>query len=319
MEPPIDSVRMTAIAMLSGVGILGFLAVWFEIGRRVLLRLPILPLEPRRMVPWGVGDVLLVILVYLGGLVCVGAGARVVLGPEVVAPLSGKQPTAEPSGGSAEPSAEHPVTKLLAQDGSPAVFLLTALMAVGVAPVTEEILFRLVLQGWLQKMERQLRRRWVSLRWFLYPGLFSIGMASWLFAMMHFRTSSEMPPRNLLIYLLVVQMVVNIGTVVGACAWLRLRRGATFADLGVVPDRLGSDVLLGGLAFLAIGVPLYIFQYILTKIVPPNFAPDPIALFPFAVVLGLLYFRSGRIVPAVVLHTALNGTTMALLWLSLPK
>jgi membrane protease YdiL (CAAX protease family) len=46
---------------------------------------------------------------------------------------------------------------------------------------------------------------------------------------------------------------------------------------------------------------------------------DWIPLFPFALGLGYLYYRTGRLLPSVTVHILLNGTSMLLLWLSLKK
>jgi membrane protease YdiL (CAAX protease family) len=43
-------------------------------------------------------------------------------------------------------------------------------------------------------------------------------------------------------------------------------------------------------------------------------APDPVALFILALVLGTLYYRTHRIVPSIVTHAAFNATTLLLLW-----
>jgi membrane protease YdiL (CAAX protease family) len=50
-------------------------------------------------------------------------------------------------------------------------------------------------------------------------------------------------------------------------------------------------------------------------LLPSYVAADPFTLFPFALVLGTLYCRAHRIVPAIVLHAALNTTSLVLLWL----
>lgn len=307
MEITTDPARLAAASLLMMLGMAGFLAVWYGIGIRLVRRQPLVPQERRPAVPWGGADLILVIGVWFSGQVAMGALAPVFLGAEALTPT--------PAGNGGEASAQHAVAKLLQQDGRAGVFLLAALMAVVVAPVCEEFLFRLLLQGWLEKMERELRRSWPRLRPLLYPGVLSVGSASWLFAMMHFRMGEESPRSSVLLYLLVASMVVNVSTVVSALAWIRLRRGATWADLGLVPERFGSDVLLGATTFLAIGIPLYGLQYVLTQIVPPSIAPDPLALFPFAIVLGFLYFRTHRIVPSIALHMGLNGTTMLMLGL----
>jgi len=40
-----------------------------------------------------------------------------------------------------------------------------------------------------------------------------------------------------------------------------------------------------------------------------------VPLFFFALVLGTLYYRTHRLLPLIVLHAALNGTSLLLAWL----
>ncbi len=53
---------------------------------------------------------------------------------------------------------EHPVQMLLTKDSSPSVLLLCFLTAVIVAPLAEEFLFRVVLQGWMEAVTMSYRR-----------------------------------------------------------------------------------------------------------------------------------------------------------------
>ncbi|MCH8047083.1 MAG: CPBP family intramembrane metalloprotease, partial [Planctomycetes bacterium] len=43
----------------------------------------------------------------------------------------------------------------------------------------------------------------------------------------------------------------------------------------------------------------------------------PIPLFVLALGLGYLYWRTGQLLPCIIVHMLLNGTSMALLWLSI--
>lgn len=54
---------------------------------------------------------------------------------------------------------EHPVAQMVRGGITAQVVFLTIISAVVVAPATEELLFRVVLQGWLMKVEARLRRR----------------------------------------------------------------------------------------------------------------------------------------------------------------
>jgi len=45
-----------------------------------------------------------------------------------------------------------------------------------------------------------------------------------------------------------------------------------------------------------------------------DLAPDPIPLFLLALVFGVLYHRTHRIVPSLVLHMAFNATSIILIF-----
>ncbi len=51
------------------------------------------------------------------------------------------------------PAEGHPLIKMVEEHGSPLLFAVAFAAAVVVAPICEELLFRLVLQGWLEKWE----------------------------------------------------------------------------------------------------------------------------------------------------------------------
>ena len=69
------------------------------------------------------------------------------------------------------------------------------------------------------------------------------------------------------------------------------------------------------IAFAGLAAPIYGIQVVLLELLPSDFVPDPITLFLFALALGTLYHRTHRVVPAITLHMALNGTTFGLFFL----
>jgi membrane protease YdiL (CAAX protease family) len=75
---------------------------------------------------------------------------------------------------------EHPLAKLVSEQNGPALVALAALSAIVVAPLSEELLFRVILQGWL---ERALRRR--SRTWKAAHRVLPILISSALFSVMH--------------------------------------------------------------------------------------------------------------------------------------
>jgi hypothetical protein len=109
--------------------------------------------------------------------------------------------------------------------------------------------------------------------------------------------------------------------VTAAACWLKFVAGATATDLGLVPGKVAFDVRLGLLAFPAIVVPVYAVNAMLLaarKFLPGGIVADPIALLPLAIVLGILYYRTHRILPGIVLHMAFNAVAVVAAFLSSP-
>ena len=145
---------------------------------------------------------------------------------------------------------KHPLVEMLQDDPSVYFFMVTILSAVVVAPGVEELMYRVLLQGWMEKI-----------------------------------SSHEGDPTELL--------------------------------LGRVPrhrDTVGSDEkrassptwwpILASAAIFAL--------------MHHQHGPDPIPLFLFAMGLGYLYQRTHRILPSIVVHFLLNATSVAVLMLDLP-
>ncbi len=78
-----------------------------------------------------------------------------------------------------------------------------------------------------------------------------------------------------------------------------------------MPKKFFGDVALGLVAFMAVAAPIYVLQGVLQMHLK-EVAADPITLTVFAAVLGFLYFRTHRLVPSILLHMALNGTSLLL-------
>ncbi|MFW6125080.1 MAG: type II CAAX prenyl endopeptidase Rce1 family protein [Pirellulales bacterium] len=147
-------------------------------------------------------------------------------------------------------------------------------------------------------------------------GVLPITLTSLLFAMLHYRSAA--PPGDV-DYLLAMQGVVVTNAVVGlltlafAVSLFRARHGVTLADLGIVPDRLRDDVRLGLLALLGTFLPVMAVQLLLKLYVfRDQLAPDPIPMFLLAIVLGLLYYRTHRLVPSITLHAGFNLVNLLL-------
>jgi membrane protease YdiL (CAAX protease family) len=283
----------------------GCAAVWSWVGVQASQGRPAIPLRPRRPVPWDGWDVMMILALYFSA----ATAALWILSPR---PPRGEAKPVQQAAGPEEKN-EHPVVQLWRQDPRWATKLLSAVAAVIVAPVVEEFLFRLLLQGWLEKADRRLRRR---LR-LLLPGALPIATVAALFAAMHYRSGPPAHDAATIIRALLGNAAAGLVTVALGAAWLRSRSGAAWDDFGIEPRRIGRACGLGLAAFLAVAPPIYLLQMWLVKWVSPGTA-DPITLFFFALVLGVLYYRTHRIVPAIALHMALNGTSLLFLLLGTP-
>lgn len=295
--------------------------------------------EGRRPVPWTAVHVIAILALYFlpvllglaGNLLLGVAGDPDAAGMNPGQPFGEKEVTAgnqETSGEKADhekadphetdgktTDLDHPTIVLLRQDGSPLTWLLCVVTVVLIAPLAEEFLFRLLLQGWLEAAESRYRRR-VGRYWLGLVGTGPVLLTSLLFASMHYRTAAEPIEPDLLRQSLLAGGVWNLITLVYGVGLLRFRAGATAVDLGFVREKFLPDVGLGLAAFLAVALPIYLLQALLSRLLP-NVVPDPITLFFFAAALGFLYFRTHRIVPAIVLHMTLNGVSLAMAWVLL--
>jgi membrane protease YdiL (CAAX protease family) len=295
---PILPVLLTFVLASFAVGMLA-IARWKQ-------RRPIVPYQPRRPVPWQAFDLAVIVVFYL-----VMQSGAIELARMAVGPDAGQLPAMFDSG---QTTVDHMIGRLVSE-GSGWALLLCVVSAAIVAPLAEEFFFRVLLQGWLESLEHRWRRLVPTLRQRIPRGLGPILLTSLLFARMHFRVESPQINFRFLIFLLAGDSVARLLTLVAAVAWLHRRVGATAVDLGWERPKLWADIQLGFVSFLGVAAPIYALQISLRAMLPAYMAPDPLPLFFFAFVLGTLYFRTHRIVPLIVLHAALNGTSLLLAWL----
>ena len=203
----------------------------------------------------------------------------------------------------------HPVVVLLSGDRSLGTLVLCLFAVVVLAPLAEEFFFRLLLQGYFEKVDRRLHRAWRFSG--LLLGLMPILLSSLLFASLHAREPEAPIPVEQLIRLFAIDSLTKVLLVAGAILYLKALRGATWADLGIRFDTFWQDLRLALAAFLAVVVPIYILQEGLSRLLP-NMVPDPVPLFFFALALGYLYFRTHRLMPAILLHLTFNATAICM-------
>jgi membrane protease YdiL (CAAX protease family) len=292
-------------------------AFWFTVVHRWRAGRPVLPYEPRPSTPWDALDLLVVLMFFVGtasvaGLV-VHQGLRFEP-PDRREDAAVESESASTTNDMADKEAEsdqgetveeavldqdtaHPILHLVLGGGWTAL-IVGALSVILVAPLAEEFLFRLLLQGWLQRVLPVPR------------GLVPIGVSSLVFASLHIRTGS--PPADSDYLLATFAMAISNGaiylsTMLLSVIWIQARHRLTLAQWGIVPDRIGDDIRLGLLALIGTFVPVMALQFLLQLApLPKGIATDPIPLFVLAAALGLLYYRTGRILPSIVLHLCFN-------------
>jgi hypothetical protein len=178
----------------------------------------------------------------------------------------------------------HPLVQMVAEsDHSVCVMLLVSFAVVVVAPICEEITFRLLLQGWLEKLEFSKSEASHS----LVPAQVA-GNEGELFDSIGVAPDEPLPPSD------VIQDVSTSDDASRTTSPLipstHPRAGAKFAWKSIV-----ISSLLFSLAHFGYG-------------------PEPIPLFFLALALGYVYNRTHRIVPSIVAHAAFNSYTMIALW-----
>ena len=172
----------------------------------------------------------------------------------------------------------HPLIKtVMNAPPDPWILILSGVFAVVVAPVCEEITFRLLLQGWLE--------RWEDAR------------LGW-----------RRKPTN-------VPVDEDSPAVDGETQVLSEPLNQPAVCSVVVDDTTSeTDPPRMGIAGLPYGWLPIIVSAIMFGLAHFGYGPEPIPLFLLALVLGFLYQRTHRIIPSIVTHALFNLFSMILLW-----
>ncbi len=199
--------------------------------------------------------------------------------------------------------------------GSPWILLIPFFSAVIAAPLTEEFLYRLLLQRWLESVNDDFRQ--VFARW-MPPGVFSVTVTALLFAAAHAGTRRADLSPDLLYYMLLGIALANLFFLPLAVGYLRFLRQATWSDLGLADFNLRRDVLLP-LLLVSMAAPYALaVQFVLKTLAPADVQTDPIPLLLLGLLLGTLLHRTGRILPCVLLHAFFNAFNFCLVLALLP-
>jgi membrane protease YdiL (CAAX protease family) len=178
---------------------------------------------------------------------------------------------------------EHPLIKMVSKDPSGSIFAAAFFAAVVFAPVCEEIAFRLLLQGWLEK--------WEDGRLGSRGDLRREGNAV--------DTVSETAP----------DLAVNDEALISNEEHLACADGSVAAR-----QPLATEAPERGLLGLPHGWAPILASSVMFALAHLGVGPDPIPLFLLALVLGYTYQRTHRIVPCMVTHALFNSLTLLALW-----
>jgi len=167
----------------------------------------------------------------------------------------------------------HPLIKMVQREPSVPLIFVAFISAVIVAPICEECAFRLLLEGWLEKVED----RWLGWR------------ANW-----PVNLPQDSPPPA-------TEEAAQATPDASADADSR-----DPLDAAIEPPRRGLAGLPYGWAPILISSLLFSLAHL-------GYGPDPVALFVLALMLGYVYQRTHRIIPCIVTHMLFNFTTLVIL------
>lgn len=338
-----------AAVALVGLLAAGSLAMWLLAVRRLRAGEPLVPFEPRRPVPWGGIEVLLIVLGYLfaNGLAAiyfvapVGEDATVSVVSSLTLAITGLASLLVIAAGAVllwraagatwrdlglsrrhllpdvrlglaaglaitapvyaiqsifttlfKFESEHPLIEMVERGQNFTIFAVAVFLAVGVAPLAEEFLFRVLLQGWLEA--RQTR------------GMAERQLNAGILGNSATRVENAESP---------AAVSVDSDNPYAAPPAIPLSLPNSAAP---TPNAATLDAQIALVAGqLVPGWAPLVTSAVIFALLHATQGPDPIALLPLALVLGYLYRQTHRLVPSLVAHAFLNATSMLLLWLNL--
>jgi len=291
---------------MTGIVFVGIALIVFFLYARSFLWRKMIPYEPRTQVPWtGLELFAFFAAWYLVIAVSVGVCRNWEFSSHI------KERALEPQQ-VLELQKEHGISQLVvAGRDDPLVFFVVFLAGVIIIPIGEEFLFRLLLQGYAEKQETRLRK---ILRLSTTRGLFSVLGSATIFAAIHWRSTTGERSVQILFDSLLGMMIGYLVVLTLIMMYLLFVREAAARDLGINWRKIPGDCLLGLGTAIFLFPPVYCLNYGLITWVgesDPGFTLDPIPLFFFAVGAGILYFRTHRLLPVIVLHVLFNGIAVA--------
>lgn len=246
--------------------------------------------------PWTGFDVLMLFAVWLAPLLASIAVVHVV---------SREQPQVEVTSENIQDHG-HPVAQLIKQsNNSLVVFLVVFLAAIVIAPIVEEFLFRMLLQGWLETKFAQLQVPHAS-------GV-AVGIVALCFAAIHGGNHGTVDASSLIMGI-VISSLFSLMVFVAGIIYLSCVREVRVTDYLFSTERFFRPGFFAGAGGCLLTI---VFAYglnVAASTLYPNTNVAPIPLFFFALALGVLYSRTQNLSYCILLHACLNGISLMLAW-----
>lgn len=197
---------------------------------------------------------------------------------------------------------EHSALVFLEKNPSPLKFLFMAAYIALVAPFFEEFIFRLIIQGWFDAREREIFRRKRGNGWR------SVILVAIMFSFIHFRAATPTYPSEHELGIQFGTLAITSILILVFSIWLlKGPLGLNWREIGLDFRFWKKDLCLGALGFGAAAEVTYLLQAALAAPLKNYCAPDFIALIPIALVFGILYWRTRRLLPGFTAHAIFNG------------
>jgi len=198
----------------------------------------------------------------------------------------------------------HPIAQLVEQsNGSPMIFLAVFFSAVVAAPLVEELLFRVLLQGWLESKLTQSQIPWAS--------VIAIVVVSCFFAVMHMGNHDVIDVQSFMSGLVATVVFSLFIFTLGILYLVQIRNARMTDYLFDIRQFAHSRFFVFAGCLLA---PLFCFALIALSAALGMFFEgvnvSPIPIFLFSLVLGILYSKTQSLLYCILLHACLNGISL---------
>jgi membrane protease YdiL (CAAX protease family) len=315
------NVGALTLALLLFLFVFGSLTVWAIVFDRLRRRQPLLPYEPRSAVPWTGQDlliiVLLVLLAYLAAPLAASAQRAWQAEPhDQVAPLDLQEPAPNDKSPNVEAPLPAPrplrITPLVAAIQAVATLGVCALIAFGLRHITGASWRDLGLVS--PHLGRDALLGLCGMLAIAIPVYTIQGLMTTVFGF-----PSEHPLLKLLEsqpsawnLLLSLGLAVLVAPFVEEFVFRVLLQGWLEAQ----EDRWRQlyPAILGRIPW---GVVPVAASALLFALLHGSQGPDPVALFPLALVFGYLYRQTHRVWPSAFMHLCFNGLSLIILWLAI--